>query len=430
LDNNNVYIESAVILNINNLEDYKKVRFSKKDFSVFGEAFEFLSDYFQENQSFPPRALLYKKFPTKEDKDTGKIIYGLDPNAVDVSLDYSIEQFGQQVLFRKVMLSFKNNEKLLKENPFQAFPKIMDSLNNVNIDIQEDIEVFDSGSEDRYDEYGKRKELRNSGIKTFGIPTIFRSLNSTGTGYMPGESITFFARPKVGKTWIAVKSAVIASNAGYRTLFISAEMPLRQIKTRTEVIAGNSAGYKFSYNGIENGTLSREEETEYKRFLKEYDKKNMFACDHLREDTFNIGSVRNLISKYSPSFVVIDAIQLFGSGEKSVWEKMTSLFYGVKNICLSKNIVALVTTQANRNANDLFIPPTVSDVSFSDGALQSCDMLFSACLVDGTDERLVQFQTARSREAKFNKRETPNDVTYLKFNVNEGIIEEKPEEEF
>ena len=156
----------------------------------------------------------------------------------------------------------------------------------------------------------------------------------------------------------------------------------------------------------------------------------MLACDHLREDTFNIGSVRNLISKYSPSFVVIDAIQLFGSGERSVWEKMTSLFYGIKNICLSKNIVAIVTTQANRNATDLFIPPTVSDVSFSDGALQSCDMLFSACLVDGTDERLVQFQTARSREAKFNKKEQPNDVTYLKWGVDYGIIEEKSEEEF
>ena len=320
MDNNNVFIESAILLNINNLEDYKKIRFSKKDFNIFGEVFDFLSDYFQENQSFPPRALLYKKFPT------------LDPNAVGVSLDYAIEQFGQQVLFRKVISSFKDNEKLLKDNPFQAFPKIMDSLNNVNIEIQEDIEVFDLGTEDRYNEYDKRKELRSSGIKTFGIPTIFRSLNSTGMGYMPGESITFFARPKVGKTWIATKSAVIASNAGYKTLFISAEMPLRQIKTRIEVIAGNMAGYKFSYNGIENGILPLEEETEYKKFLKEYNKKNMLACDHLREDTFNIGSVRNLISKYSPSFVVIDAIQLFGSGERSVWEKMTSLFYGIKKI--------------------------------------------------------------------------------------------------
>ena len=85
-----------------------------------------------------------------------------------------------------------------------------------------------------------------------GIPTSFESINNIGVGWMPGELISLFARPAMGKSWLCVHGAAVAMMAGDKTLLISTEMPTNSISLRTDIVLANMKGYDFSHKALLN----------------------------------------------------------------------------------------------------------------------------------------------------------------------------------
>ena len=94
----------------------------------------------------------------------------------------------------------------------------------------------------------------------------------------PGEVYSVFARPTVGKTWMCCKFASIASMCGYKTLFVSAEMPVNEITMRLDVISANAMKYRFTHDSLRTG--SGLDEKEYKEFLSKLNQENLFVCDN------------------------------------------------------------------------------------------------------------------------------------------------------
>jgi len=94
------------------------------------------------------------------------------------------------------------------------------------------------------------------------------------------------------------------------------------------------------------------------------------------------------------------------------------LFYAIKNLCLAQNVAILVSTQANRDAGDIFEPPKAHNVAFGDALLRASDITLSMCLIeDHPKRRLVQFQKSRDSEIFM-----PNII--LDWDVNRGHIAE------
>ena len=132
-------------------------------------------------------------------------------------------------------------------------------------------------------------------------------------------------------------------------------------------------------------------------------------------------SIHNLIRKYVPDFVVIDGIYLItnsGKGHKAMWEQTHMLFYGLKNICLSTNTPIFISTQATKDAADIYIPPKADQVAYGDAMLRAADVVMSMCMVENEDNRrYVYYQ-------KYRDGLLPLGRSYMEWEVDKGRITE------
>ena len=101
-----------------------------------------------------------------------------------------------------------------------------------------------------------------------------------------------------------------------------------------------------------------------------------------------------------------------------MWEQSHSLFYGLKNLVMSHNIAMFVSTQANRDAADLYAPPRAEHVAFGDALLRASDVALSMCMVEDNDfQRIIQYQKYRDGELNI-------DNSMLAWDVDTGSIKE------
>ena len=132
-----------------------------------------------------------------------------------------------------------------------------------------------------------------------------------------------------------------------------------------------------------------------------------------------------MVRKHNPQFIVLDGIYLVSTGEgrSAMWEQSHSLFYAMKNLCLAQNISMCVSTQANREASDMFEPPSAASVAFGDALIRASDVALAMCRVrdqDGDpDERMRRIQVQKIRDS-----EMYIDDMYLTWDVDKGYVEE------
>ena len=407
------FIESAIIFGLDNKRSLREFRYSAKDFAKFGEVYNFVVGHFDKYGEFPSPATLVQEYKP----------IGLHPEAQSVNFDYAVDCFKKQVLQRQIITAVRTQKDTVQENPKQALSSIMTSLTDIEVAYDEDVVMYDEGSVDRLEEWRARTEQRKMGDGLMGVATSFKTLNGTGVGWMPGELIALFARPTVGKTWLCVHAAATAIMQGKKTLLISTEMPISSISLRIDVVLGAMNGYKLSHKALRTGEPI--DEKVYAKFLQEQaTNKSLLVCDHIAgQSTISLESIASIIRKHNPEFVVIDGVYLISQSDskKAMWEQNHSLFYGLKNLCLSMNTSILVSTQANRDAANIFVPPKADQVAFGDALIRAADVALAMCKVeDADDKRLVQFQ-------KYRDGELPSEVAIMQWDVDCGDIKEMPD---
>ena len=401
------YIESAVVFGLDTKTNLRAFKHTEKDFAKHGDAYSFVLSYFDDYGEFPSPEVLTENFPT------------LDNTAQSVNFDYATELFKDQVLQRQIVRTVQAQKELVKENPKKALANIMVGLTDIEIVFDEDVQSYDDGTLDRLDEWKERTKKRKLGDGLMGVPTSFASINSTGVGWMPGELIAMFARPTIGKTWLCVHSAATAVRRGFRTLLISTEMTKTAINMRLDVVLANMMGYSFSHRDLRHGNSLDEEQ--YTKFLQESNQQALLVCDHISGQMgISLESIAGLVRKHNPEFVVIDGVYLISTNDskKAAWEQSHALFYGLKNLATSTNTPILVSTQATREAANMFTPPRADQVAFGDALIRASDVAMAMCALEDEDnKRLVQFQ-------KYRDGELAKDLTVMQWNVDNGEIGE------
>jgi replicative DNA helicase len=402
------FIESALVLGLTDSKNYKRFRYPLRNFAVHGDAVKFINEYHDQYQEFPETSVLIEKYP-KLRKDAGT-----------VSFDYAQDEFRKQILFREIVNTFSQNKTTLSDNPKAALANITNQLQDIEVVYDEDVFHYDSGDMTRFDEWQERSDKRQMGDGLIGIKTPFKAINSTGMGWQPGDLISAFARPTVGKTWLCIKTAATAILEGHRTLLVSTEMSKRSIEMRLDVVLAQMMGYKLSHRALRTGQPI--DEAQYKDFLQKSNTKRLLICDHINgEDSISLGSIASLIRKYSPDITVIDGVYLISTSDsrKAAWEQSHSLFYGLKNYALAQNTSIMVSTQATRDAGaNMFSPPRSDQVAFGDALIRASDVALSMCMVeDFDDQREVQFQKYRDGDLSV-------DNCTFTWKVDSGQIEE------
>ena len=403
------YIESAIILHLDTKARLRSFKFTAKDFVEHGDAYSFLLDHLDNYQELPSFDMMVDKYET------------LDKTAKNSNFDYVLQGFRDQVLNRKIIKLMKIDPKLIKEDPKQTISNLLTGLADIEVDYDEDVESYNTGDLNRLEQYRKRTEQRKAGDGLMGVPTSFESINDTGVGWMPGELIAMYARPTVGKTWMCVHAAATAIKKGFRTLLISTEMPTLSISMRLDVVLANMMGYELSHTALRRGDPLDEEM--YKDFLTNESAGSLLVCDRIAGEVgISTAAIGSLIRKHNPQFVVIDGVYLVTSGDKSkaMWEQSHSLFYGLKNLATSMHIPIMVSTQATRDAGNLFTPPRADQVAFGDALIRAADVAMSMSHLENEQyKRVIQFQKYRDGELK-------KDLTVIDWNVNNGGIKENP----
>ena len=77
-----------------------------------------------------------------------------------------------------------------------------------------------------------------------------------------------------------------------------------------------------------------------------------------------------------------------------------------------------VTTQANRDAANVYVPPQPETVAFGDALLRASDVTLSMARVENdSQKRVIQYQKYRDGELDI-------DMSLLEWDVDRGYIEE------
>ena len=142
------FIESGIIFALTDREAFRKFRYTSKDFSTHGDAFKFLTTYFDEYGHSPSTETLMANYPT------------LNDSASSLDLQYALNVFQDQVLFRNIVNTFQSNKGILQENPKQALAQINTDLNDISVIYDEDVIPYNQNSEMRLTDWKLRKEKR------------------------------------------------------------------------------------------------------------------------------------------------------------------------------------------------------------------------------------------------------------------------------
>ena len=419
--NNVEFIESAIILNLDSKINLHAFKHTEKDFAVYGKSYTFVLNHFDKYGVFPSTETLVENFPH------------IDRTANSVDFKYALDEFKKQVLQRTVRNAVNSQINLIEENPKKAITNLMVDLTDIEIVYDEDVQTYDKGDTSRLSEWRQRTERRQMGDGLMGVPTSFQTINTTGVGWMPGELVAMFARPTIGKTWLCVHAAATAVHKGHRTLLVSTEMPRTAINMRLDVVLAKLMGYNFSHKALRHGDTI--DEDLYEQFLKESNTESLLVCDHISGQMgISLESIAGLVRKHNPEFVVIDGVYLVATSDsrKAAWEQSHALFYGLKNLAASTNTPIMVSTQATRDAANMFTPSRADQVAFGDALIRAADVAIAMCAVanDSADGSLMQKAADTKRLVQFQKYrdgELPRDTTYMEWSVNNGDIKEIPD---
>ena len=408
------YVESGIILNISSYADLKKINVTPKHFAVFGEAFQFILDELDESRQVPSRSVLVAKYPE------------LDQSTADAAdVGFFSGQLKHQLMYRTAVQSATEWVPRIKgDNPQRAVESLIQELESVTASVDDDIEVYDSGSIDRLSEYSQRvAQRKDRSLGMLGIPTPFKTLNRLGVGWMPGELYSLFARPTVGKSFMSVKVAAVAMKQGYKTLLISTEMPVKAMSMRMDAFLGKLLGYEFSLTKLRRGDEGIDEE-KYREFLTAMDSRNILFPHHLGFDALSVSTIRNLVRKYSPDLVVVDGVYLLSDDStRAKWEQNDNLFKGLKNIAMAHEIPVFCTTQAGREAVDLFKPPKLNQVANGDALVRASDIAFAMSKVEDADNQRYLYYMKQRDDVEI------KDKSVLHWDVDIGDVREIMQEE-
>jgi replicative DNA helicase len=299
-----LFIESGIILNTRSTEDFHNcaARIGPSDFVVCRDVFQFMVEYVEQYDRLPPKNLLYENYPDI-----------LDTNAIGADLDYCVRAFEKQRLSRQAIGLYQDNRDLMISDPENAISNVLSGLERLNLNADKSLLIYNDGSRKRLEQFHERRNVRNnSRFKIIGIPTPLRSINRTGVGLLPGELCGLFARPGTGKSWFVIKAAAICAHLGYKTLFVSPEMPDEQMSLRLDVMLGRLKGYEFSHSALKTG--GDIDEASYAEFLEKCDERSLFVCDNIEGRSVTLAGIARLVRKHRPDVLIVDNMEILSPG--------------------------------------------------------------------------------------------------------------------
>lgn len=248
-------------------------------------------------------------------------------------------------------------------------------------DIQAVLEQYDSGS-----------------ILQDGIPWPWESLQKATRGMQRKEVVYFVGRPKMKKTFVALKVAAHAFTSGYSGIVFTPEMPPPIMLLRT---IAHMAGVR--YTELKNGSLSDEELTRLLALASEYGRiedpddststltsKDGTDLYVLQSANRSVSWMQAQVALLKPKWILIDSLYRHipegGRKHDADWKVVTSLSRSVKDFTMDDDIATIATHQLNKTAATKGGAAGLEDIAFADAISQDADLILQ-CISGILEER-------------------------------------------
>ena len=218
----------------------------------------------------------------------------------------------------------------------------------------------------------------------------FKFVDEFMEGIHRGQLTVLGARPRVGKSAMALQVARNVADEGYKVLFIPLEMTvnenLQRILLNTQLVEPQE---------LRTGSFDRESVGEYLDYLEE----NLKFCESLN----SLEGIEKVIKAEKPYLVVIDQlsqITIKGS-HKDNREKYIVITRALKRIAMEQKVAILLLSQLNRASTDKN-KPSLESLHESDSTGQDADnvlLLYTPHDEEDTDspERETFLRIAKQR---------------------------------
>lgn len=197
-----------------------------------------------------------------------------------------------------------------------------------------------------------------------GITTGWNLFDSITGGYQNADLITWVGRMGMGKTYVALRQAQMAHDAGESVLFVTTEMGIEQIARRYAALA-----LGVNPTLLKNGMVSTYIQNRIRDLCRSMQGSERFKLFSVGMGS-KVSAIEALIQEFGPTVCFIDGIYLLRPTEAgrnmNRTERITAVYDEVKTLTLESNIPFVAFSQLNRAAGKSGADASLETIGFSD----------------------------------------------------------------
>jgi len=348
-----------------------------------GDIWEFVRNYYEQNQSVPPVNIVTQKFPDFEFvSDTG-------------STKHHLEELRSEYLNDNIKILLRSAATDVQEgHASEALNSLISETANLKriTSTVRDLDVSDIDDAVAY--FEQVKKLKESGMH--GIYTGLAGFdNYMPAGITPGQLGVLLAYPAIGKSWMALYLAVQAWKNGKSPLIVSLEMTEAEVRNRVFAIIGQGI---WSHRKLSSGDV---EIDMFKKWMEKTftGKPSIHIISNEGIGEVSPSILRGKIDQYSPDIVFVDYLNLMTSNNKTENEvvKMKNLSRELKLLAISEEIpIVAISSATPDDVTDMNSVPTLGQTSWSRQIAYDADWLLALGRAANSDVLEAVFRKNRN----------------------------------
>lgn len=316
----------------------------------------------------------YSKAPTKKAMELEFPAYHL--LQVDEPYQFYVDRFrdGRQ---RSILVDTEIDlHEALEDGDLKlAKDRVYQGLNKIGAEVSS-LADLDVGLEwrSRYQEYD---DLRNSDDTLSGIPTGFDTFDLLTGGFHDEQFILFAGMAKAGKSWLMMKSAIAAQEAGQKVLFITFEMSLKEQLARYDGITCGIDSNKLLRNKLDDDDMKLLK----RNMAHQAGSKKPFIISADITATTTPSGLAGKIDEHQPDIVFVDGIYLMeneAGHQPGTPQAYTSLSRSMKRLAQRTGVPVVGTMQALSGKMDKTGKVTLHSLGWSSSWSQDADLVIGA----------------------------------------------------
>ena len=352
-------------------------------FPEYQEEFEYIVNHYKEYGNVPDKLTFLSNFQDFEIVE------------VDESEQYLIDTIREENLYYRTVPVVQNIAKLMKTDSNEAVEYMLQAIKDLQPNYKlGGIDIIQQAMQ-RYKAYVDRRDNQDNWFFTTGFPELDDVIHGLNRAE---ELLVIFARPNMGKSWVAEKMCTHIWEIGFNVGYISPEMGELSIGYRFDTLHNNFSNKDLMYG---NTDLDDKEYKEYIEKLKERKNKFIVATPLDFDNKITVTKLKHFIKQHNLDMIAIDGITYLsderGGRNDNKTTALTNISQDLKSLGMELKVPIVVVMQANRtgaldkDSEDL---PDLESMRDSDGPGQNATIVLA---VKQGPDGVITLQVKKSR---------------------------------